>query len=175
MLREVPRYECLLAASEEFPELDISATEACLNILRVGDSVFRVLNGHLQEQGYSQGRFTLLMLLWTHEGEDDLTPAELADQAMVTRATVTGLLDTLEKDGLVVRVGCAKDRRMQRVSLTALAREKIQGILPGHFKRMARLLELLEEGERKELLRLLSKIMERTDELQVEKNREVKR
>lgn len=163
MLREVPRYECLLAASEEYQELDVSATEACLHLLRTGDAVFRVVNNHLHEHGFSQGRFTVLMLLWKNDDEDLPTPAELADHAMVTRATMTGLLDTMERDGLIERHPCTKDRRMQRVSLTKEAHRQIKRILPEHFRRMAELLLPLKINERKTLLSLLRKIATQAD------------
>jgi DNA-binding MarR family transcriptional regulator len=162
MLREVPRYECIRAASEEYREVDISATEACLHLLRTGDAVFRVINGHLHEHGISQGRFTVMMLLWVEE-EAALTPAELADRAMVTRATITGLLDTMERDGLIERRPCDHDRRMLRVSLTKTAQAQLKQILPEHFRRMAELLIPLKPSERKTLLALLRKVATQAD------------
>lgn len=162
MLRDVPRYECIRAAAEEYRELDISATEACLHLLRTGDAVFRVINGHLHEHGISQGRFTVMMLLW---GEEDRhpTPAELADRAMVTRATMTGLLDTMERDGLIERHHCKEDRRMQRVTLTKQGQAQLKRILPEHFRRMAELLIPLKPSERKSLLALLRKVATQAD------------
>lgn len=163
MLKDIPRYECLLAASEAFPEFDISATEAMLHLLRTGDGVFRVLNGHLQEHGFSQGRFTVMMLLWHEAAGQSLTPAALADQAMVTRATMTGLLDTMEKDGLIHRVPCAQDQRMSQVSLSEKGRSDVERILPEHFRRMAQLFASLSLEERKTFLSLLQKIAYQAD------------
>ncbi len=157
MLREVPRYECIQAAAVEYREVDVSATETCLHLLRTADQVFRVLNGHLHEHGISQGRFTVMMLLW---GADDKrpTPAELADRAMVTRGTMTGLLDTMERDGWVERKHCESDRRKQRVALTPLGQRQLQRMLPEYFRRMAELLVPLKPGERRTLLSLLGKV-----------------
>ncbi len=161
MLREVPRYECIRAAAQEYREVDVSATEACLHLLRTGDAVFRVLNGHLHEHGISQGRFTVMMLLW--RAEEEPTPAELADQAMVTRATMTGLLDTMERDGWIRRRPCTDDRRMVRVSLTQTGQRQLQKMLPEHFRRMAELLVPLKPSERKSLLTLLRKVASQAD------------
>ncbi|MBI5693674.1 MAG: MarR family transcriptional regulator, partial [Verrucomicrobia bacterium] len=109
LLKDLPRYECLLEASREFPDLDPSATEVLLHLLRAGDEAFRVLDAQLAEHELSQGRFGVLMALWGNchrrdEREDCwLTPADLADRTGVTRATITGLLDSLERTGLVER------------------------------------------------------------------------
>src|SRR5919112_6657199 len=99
MLKDLPRYECLLEASREFPDLDPSATEVFLHLLRAGDEAFRVVESHLAQHEISQGRFGVLMALWGNcqrSGRDVLTPAELAERTGVTRATITGLVDTLE-------------------------------------------------------------------------------
>ena len=49
MLKDLPRYECLLEASREFPDLDPSATEVFLHLLRAGDEAFRVVESHLAQ------------------------------------------------------------------------------------------------------------------------------
>src|SRR5580692_11644306 len=113
LLKDLPRYECLLEAAKRFPDLDPSACDVFLNLLRTGDEVFRVTEHNYANHGLSQGRFGVLMLLKrssrapmaAEEGEHclptgPLGPAELADAAGVTRATMTGLIDTLERDGL---------------------------------------------------------------------------
>jgi DNA-binding MarR family transcriptional regulator len=89
------------------------------------------------------------------------SPAELADAAGVTRATMTGLVDTLERDGLVRRMPDKEDRRMMSVVLTPKARQFLSDMLPGHFQLMAALTSTLSESERQTLVALLNKIIER--------------
>jgi DNA-binding MarR family transcriptional regulator len=169
MLKELPRYEGLLEAAREFPDLDPSASEAFLHLLRSGDEAFRIVESHLAGHGMSQGRFSLLMSLWracrqSKSGEQTLSPAELADRTGVTRATITGLVDTLERDGLVTRTPDLADRRMMSVRLTPKGERLLGEILPSHFRRMAWLMEPLEEAERRTLVRLLNKITQRAAE-----------
>lgn len=163
MLREIPRYECLLEASKEFPDLNVSATESCLHLLRAADSVFRVLSGHLHDHGFSQGGFTVMSLLW--DTTESSTPAELAQKANVTRASMTGLLDTLEKEGFVTRAPCPNDRRMMRVTLTRKGRRQLEKVLPEHFRHMAGLLKPLSAAERKTFVELLLKVAAQADEM----------
>ncbi len=165
MLKDLPRYECLLEAAKQFPELDPSACEVFLLLLRSGDQTFRVCDAHLQRHNVSQGRFTVLMLLLDKSSgcPKPHTPAELADMAGVTRATMTGLVDTLERDGMVTRRPDSVDRRMMLVTLTDKGVDFIKGVLPDHFKRMAALMSPLSEPERKTLVRLLTKIVAQAD------------
>ncbi|MDB6094746.1 MAG: MarR family transcriptional regulator [Verrucomicrobia bacterium] len=164
MLKNVPRYECLLEAAKEFPDLDPSACEAFLHILHVGDECFRVTETNLNRHNISQGRFGVLMILLNNCRNDGqpsaLSPAELAERTGVTRATITGLIDTLERDGLVTRSPDAVDRRMMEVSLTEKGRAALHEILPEHFRRMSSLMQSLDEGERKLLVQLLNKVRE---------------
>jgi len=162
LLKDLPRYECLLEASKSFPDLDPSATAVFLNLLRTGDEVFRVADHNLAQHNISQGRFTVMMLLLDkiENCPQPRTPAELADMAGVARATMTGLIDTLERDGLVKRAPDPVDRRMMSICLTAKGEELMYAVLPGHFKVMASLMRPLNEAERKTLVRLLNKIVQ---------------
>ena len=71
---------------------------------------------------------------------------------------MTGLVDTLERDGLVTREHDSGDRRMMLVHLTPKGHATLQEILPGHFKQMAAQMAPLSEHERKTLVRLLNKV-----------------
>lgn len=157
MLKELPRFECLLEAAEEYPTLSPSATEAFLNLLRTGDMVFEEESAFLARHSISQGRFNVLMLL--HHCCDELsTPAALADHAGVARATMTGLLDTLEKDALVIRQADPEDRRVVLVSLTEAGRTLINRILPDYFECVSQMMEPLSTPEQRMLTMLLQKV-----------------
>ena len=158
--------------------MDPSACEAFLHLLRTGDEVFSVAERNLAHHHISQGRFGVLILLWgSAQRRSDIsagaagctagprTPAELADAAGVTRATMTGLVDTLERDGLVRREPDPDDRRMMSVRLTEKAEEFLRKLLPTHFKLMAQLMASLSEMERKTLVGLLTKILVTASEL----------
>jgi DNA-binding MarR family transcriptional regulator len=168
MLKDLPRYECLLEASREFPDLDPSATEAFLHLLRAGDEAFRVAEQHFAEYDITQGRFGVLMALWGQchrEGREmPLSPAEIAERTGVTRATVTGLIDTLERAELVARSPHSGDRRMTSVVLTSRGEKLLARILPAHFRLMTWLMSGLDEAERKTLVQLLTKVLSRAAE-----------
>lgn len=178
LLKDLPRYECIVEGAKIFPDLDPTACEVFMHLLRAGDEVFSVVERNLTEHNISQGRFSVLMLLWNPaqrrlggfcadacQGHSPRTPAELAEAAGVTRATMTGLIDTLERDGLVRREPDPNDRRMMSVLLTPKAETFLTDLLPAHFQIMARLMAALSENERKTLVRLLTKILQTASEL----------
>lgn len=173
LLKDLPRYECLLEAAKEFPDLDPSAAEAFLHLLHTSDEVFAISDRSLAGHNISHGRFGVLMLLWRSVqpkgamliGAEPCiagprTPAELADAAGVTRATMTGLIDTLERDGYVKREPDPVDRRQMSVLLTARGEKFLLEFLPGHFKAIAGIMGTLTEAERKTLVRLLIKVQQ---------------
>ena len=162
MLKDLPQYECLLKASGEYPSLDPTACEAFLHLLRTGDEVFEGVNDFFTRHHVSQGRFTVLMLLnRACEGAElPATPASLADQSRVTRATMTGLIDTLEKDGLVIREADENDRRTLHVRLTPQGKASVEAMLPEYFRCVSAIIQPLDESERKQLVSLLQKIQQ---------------
>lgn len=161
MFPPVPRYERLQRLAERFPQLDMSAIETCVTMLHLGHDLTGAYDSHLARHGLSMGRFIVLIRLFSVEEVDagrGLTPAELAESSSVSRATMTGLLDTLERDGFISRQDHPEDRRMYTVHLTPKARELLEGMLPDHYRRIARLMSPLSEAERTTLRELLAKV-----------------
>lgn len=161
LLRDLPKYETLLAYSKRYRNVNPGATEAYLCLLRVASDVLDATEHFYASQGTSQGRFTVLALL-NRTPDTPLNPADLADRSGVTRATMTGLLQGLEADGLVKRTSCRDDKRMCWVELTARGRKYLDAVLPELFKRIGELMSGLDDKERKALLGLLEKVSDRT-------------
>ncbi len=158
MLKDLPQYECLLAHSRRYPDLDPSAVEAFLHLMRAGTDVFEALTHYFGgKYDISQGRFTVLMLL-NRDPAKTFNPAELAERAGVARATMTGLIDTLERDGFVTREIAHEDRRMMHVRLTPKGTNFLDHLLPDYYRRIAALMGGLAEDERKTLVTLLGKV-----------------
>jgi DNA-binding MarR family transcriptional regulator len=90
--------------------------------------------------------------------EKPVNLADLAERSRVTRATMTGLIDTLERDGLVKREHSAGDRRMLLVRLTDAGRTFLDKILPDYFRRISTVMGRLTQTDRKTLVSLMGKI-----------------
>jgi DNA-binding MarR family transcriptional regulator len=69
-----------------------------------------------------------------HGQSNGLSQTELGHQLLMHRSNITGLLDRLEKRGLVKRHDVASDRRAYRVGLTPAGARLMHEILPEYFQ-----------------------------------------
>lgn len=164
LLKGLPRYDVFLEEAKHFPDLDASACYTFLQLLRTGDELLALDEQVLTSYGTRHGRFNLLMMLLKCT-DGQATPAGLAERTGVTRATITGLLDGLEKDGLIERRPDPDDRRLIRVHLTAAGHDFLDRIRPGYCRWFSSIVEPLNEEERLQLVTLLEKIRTRLSEL----------
>ncbi|ARV63151.1 MarR family transcriptional regulator [Nostocales cyanobacterium HT-58-2] len=157
ILRPFVDKQTILDFAKRYPELDSASVEACLAFLNTTADVYQALDVHFSRYGLSRGKFTLLMQLFQAD-EKGLTPSECAERVGVTRATITGLLDGLERDGLVRRFPDSEDRRMLRLQLTDQGWELLAQMLPDHFCRTTNLMAHLTDSEKKTFIELLNKV-----------------
>ena len=158
-LREVPRIERIRKLAERYPSIDPTAVESYLALLVVANDLSREIERFLAQHDMAPGRFVVLMFL-LREGQPPTSPSELAKRARVTRATMTGLLDGLERDGLVRRTAHPDDRRMTVVELTEDGQHFLDRLLPDYFDMTGGLMSHLDDDERTTLVRLLDKVQE---------------
>lgn len=74
---------------------------------------------HLSQIGLHTGQEMFLLRLWRKDGQ---TQSELADEICVQPATITRMIDRLNRAGLVERRADIEDRRVSRVYLTETGR-----------------------------------------------------
>ncbi|WP_253944481.1 MarR family winged helix-turn-helix transcriptional regulator [Pseudogemmobacter hezensis] len=128
----------------------------CFELLSLASGIDRACAGRLAPHRLSEGKFVLLFLL--RDLPDGLAPHELADRAGVTRATVTGLLDGLERDGFLARSRDHQDRRQVTVRLTAQGQALAAELFQEHSQWIAGLFSGLSESEREVLSGLLQRV-----------------
>jgi DNA-binding MarR family transcriptional regulator len=88
-------------------------------------------------------------------GEDASPPTmTLAQRTGCSGPTMTGLIDRLEKQGLVARERDEGDRRLVRVRLTDAGRQAFMLLDANFTERMSRVLEALEPDDRETFVRL---------------------
>lgn len=153
------KYQALLDEAQRRQIPDVDGIRLCFQALSLAAAIDRDCAALLAPHGLSEGRFVLLFLL--DAAPDGLAPAVLAQQAGVSRATVTGLLDGLERAALVARQADANDRRALRICLTPQGRQVAQAVFAQHGRWIASLFGLLDAAERAQLTRLLDKVATR--------------
>lgn len=99
---------------------------------------------------------TLLAL--GHEGP--LPMGDLARRVAITEKTVTGMVDRLQRDGLVERRRDEADRRVIRVALTARGEALARRLDAEVLQAITRLLARLDAADRRDLFRIIEKLTE---------------
>lgn len=153
-----------LALLEEVERRTVAPTDnirACFELLTLAGAIDRDCASRLSPHRLSEGKFVLLFLL--NDKPDGLSPHELAERAGVTRATITGLLDGLERDGFIARRGGLDDRRKIAVALTEVGRKTARDLFTEHAEWVASLFEGFTANERKTLNNLLQRIWRNLD------------
>ena len=133
------------------------ATFSINELMRVTREMQMHLDAHFGQYGLSLGRYVTRAAIIARAGQE-VTPAIIADDLGVSRATMTGLLDGLERDGLIKRKRRADDRRKVGVVVTPKAKSLLEDFLPVHASRIEEAMSVLSDQEKKSLVRLLEKL-----------------
>ena len=128
-------------------------------VVRLFRQVNRVHNRKLQEAGISAEQAHILLIL---EVTGPLTIGQLQKQLALSSATLTGAIDRLEAQELVSREPSPDDRRAFLVHsrLPARKRAQIEAAVEAGEKQC---FAALSANERKDLLRLLTKCIDRLE------------
>jgi DNA-binding MarR family transcriptional regulator len=110
------------------PDADPSATELVINLFLTAELLRGRMERLLQPFGIGGNGHNLLQIV-SGAGQP-VTPSEIGEQLIVTTATVTGLVDTLERRGFVTRTRDEVDRRKVLVAITREGRDVLRRIEP---------------------------------------------
>jgi DNA-binding MarR family transcriptional regulator len=122
--------------------------------VRTGEAFLALADRRLRAYGLSAGARHVLAVLDGDGGS--LSPTTIADRLIITTASMTSLLDTLQRRGLVQRAPDVEDRRRVVVTITGEGRRIIRSLLPEMLALQDEVAADLSPGDRAELVRLLS-------------------
>ena len=143
-------------AARRLPELDRDAMRLVLLLHRVTNALVYDLESTVHRPaGWSWSGWRLLFVLWIAGPLDGKTAAALSG---MSRAAVSNLVNTLERDGYVSRSPSAEDARAVVLSLTGAGEEALQQAFASHNTRERSWASALEDDERHTLIRLLEKL-----------------
>jgi DNA-binding MarR family transcriptional regulator len=108
-----------------------------------------------RRRGWTWAGFRIMNVLWA------VGPAELRDLARLSgtsRAAISSALNTLERDGLVVRSPVDGDKRLVQVELTARGNTELLDGIRAQAERERDWFAALEPDERSQLTALLARL-----------------
>lgn len=95
-------------------------------LLKVNRKLRTMFDSRVKARGLTLARARLMMHIAEREGD---TQAELAELMQIEQPSLVGLIDGLEKKGLVVRCTTDDDRRAKRIFLTPAARREADSMI----------------------------------------------
>ena len=138
--------------------------------LAAGSNVFRpatVIRNHmerdvLRSHQLAWSAFVVLFVLRIWGPQESRS---LAAEAGISGGTLSGVLDTLERKGLVERRAVPEDRRRVEVALTADGTKVVDEVMPAFNREEALVTGGLTDDEMASLARLLRKVLRATEDL----------
>ncbi len=159
VLNNLPEYTIIKDHLQKagFPTADADSLYMFLTLISVSGKLTAQAEQFFAGFDLSRGRFMALSQL-SLQGPDGLHPSELAQRIGVTRATITGLLDGLEREDLIKRFHSDADRRSVTACLTEKGTGLLKQIFPLRLKQVQKIFSTLTGSEKKTLTELLQKL-----------------
>ncbi|MBL9020790.1 MAG: MarR family transcriptional regulator [Myxococcales bacterium] len=111
-----------------------------------------------RELGLTGPQLTVIKLLETF---GDLSLSSLSERIRAQNSTVTGIIDRMEREGLVSRERSTSDRRVVYIRLTPKGSELAKSIAVEPMEIMRGVLGALNREDSRDLLRILGKLQKR--------------
>ncbi len=136
------------------------AEGAFRSLLRTLGLLERVMQPYFARFGISGSQWGVLRQLHRAEGEglEGLRLVDLSERLLIRPPSVTGVVDRLERAGLVVRDGSPTDLRVKHVALTNQGRHLVERALEGHQEQIGRVMGCLSPDEQEQMHDLLARL-----------------
>ena len=101
----------------------------CISFLsgKAAQAVARLTRDRLSNHGVTPVQYAVLQVLSERDGQ---SAAEIGSRLVIDSATITGILDRIEKLGLIARGADTDDRRVNRITLTPAGRARQASLQP---------------------------------------------
>jgi len=118
-------------------------------------AVMAVENRHIESLGLTPAQFDVLATLGDTPG---MTCKELGEGTLITKGTLTGVLDRLASKGLIHRCRGEADSRQVHVSLTPEGEAVFNATFQPHIDYMAQFWDRMPQGRQEQLAELLREL-----------------
>jgi MarR family 2-MHQ and catechol resistance regulon transcriptional repressor len=131
--------------------------ESLLNIVYTGTMISRASFRYFQGSPLTDAQFNVLVQL-KYAKERSLSQSALGRRLVVNKADMTGIIDRLEKAGLVMRLPHPTDRRVHMIAMTEKGERMADGLEPGYLDGVHQLMAGIPGKDLRSLMRTLEKV-----------------
>ncbi len=136
------------------------AETAFRSLLRTFGLLRQVMEPYFARFGISGSQWGALRALQRgeQEGLPGLALGELGTRLLVRPPSVSGVVDRLERQGLVERRASEADHRVRQVRLTTAGRQLVERVLAEHGGQVQRVMGGLRPDEQRRMLALMERL-----------------
>ncbi|MDB5873359.1 MAG: transcriptional regulator, MarR family [Ramlibacter sp.] len=138
-----------------YPNLSPAIFDAFFALRRSSQRVDNMYASWLAGTGLTPAKIALLMLMWA-ANDESVSFSDLGSHLSVGRATISGLVDGLVKDGFLNRKEDPQDRRNSLAELSASGRKRLKSIMDDHSRRLTAAFGTIDPHELEALTHLLN-------------------
>jgi DNA-binding MarR family transcriptional regulator len=150
--------EIIIESLKAWPDKDKKIVREGLFLLDLHREIEMVTDIIGSNLGLHVRQIEILEILYNHP-DMKLTPAQLADEVHLTRSTMTGNLDSLQKKGFIKRESHPDDRRMLLIKITQEGIDFCKKTMPQRYAHVLRVMKGLSDDERKNLRGIYEKLL----------------
>ncbi|MCP4902095.1 MAG: MarR family transcriptional regulator, partial [bacterium] len=114
--------EYLARFKARYPQMDLELVQFFAPTMSAIYDTAILMESHFTKLGLSKGRFMVMIQLLGIDDPDGVSISDVLSQYRVSSPTMTGIIDTLEKEGLIERVKSPEDRRRVNIRITDTGR-----------------------------------------------------
>ena len=162
-MREEILRETTIQSSTDLQET--TAKEPFLAVLRELAQAYHAFSAysatHVRQLGLTPAQFDVIATLGNTQG---MPLTQLAQKTLITKGTLTGIIDRLDEKGLVRREVPVGDRRSFRAVLTPEGEVIFSRVFPAHIAYLSRVFANVDAGDLEQVRRTLRALRDRFQE-----------
>lgn len=139
---------------------------AWLYLIKCSKHFDQIISDRFREHyNSSLSRFDVLAHLEL-SGEEGMSTSQLASRLLASKGNITRLLDRMEQDDLITRSQHSSDRRVSNIFLSDKGKQLFDKMAPEHELWTHEILDVLNNDEKNELVRLLRIVKHRLEHME---------
>ncbi len=151
----------MTTATSKRSNCEKAARETFLPVMRELVRTYQAFSAY-DAVGYADVNLTVPQadVIFTLGNTRGLTCKQIGEKTLITKGTLTGILDRLEAKSLIRRVQLAEDRRSTRIQLTDAGERVYEREFPRQIAHLKKRFQRLSGSELREIQRSLRKLRE---------------
>jgi len=150
----------------EFPDSNFNELDLMRQFGITARKTITILENYFSVYQLTKSKFHVLIMLFSKEDSENVALSDISNEIEVTKSTITGLTDGLEKIGYVKRYTLkGEDRRKVFIKITDSGKEFIKQIFPEHLELLSKITSVLTQKEKIQFKNILKKINDNLDDM----------